>query len=515
MLLPNHTHQQTWKPKCRASSRWWISSRKSETGLLGSCMEHPWNALGSDRDCLKRTEVVWSLSWLFWFRGSQWQDAGTPRRSAGRHERREQWEHPRVDINVVDSCREDGRNDRRSDNDAFIKESRIRSQYGLRGARVGERSHPGPRLLRRYPGGRARRVLIPCGRNVVLRLSGVDSSPNAQGKKFRRAGSCGQPWPKQDLPLFHPRHVRSFRWSISLRFPAQSQLLACKEQFFRQGSQSWTQVQMTGQEELGGEMRGNRFAALSDTGDEGQFPVTEVKPQLDRVCLGLTTQGLNARQRPRVGSRPQRASRGCQMWKFTMLWNPQLSQTHSHGSSASARKRFLGFGRSQFNWTLQTSAIRVALQEIVTGEEAQSDWRVTRGRKKNRHLPRFRPPRGGKVPRRQLEARITMFQDGQWLQLLDESSNCAEKAHQNNIREKRRRDDDDGEAKRAAGALSVVRVGGLSAARQALEGVALEPGSSSTLAAFTDPERRPPPQTGVGPRGCPHPTNSAVRVGRI
>ena len=49
------------------------------------------------------------------------------------------------------------------------------------------------------------------------------------------------------------------------------------------------------------------------------------------------------------------------------------------------------------------------------------------------------------APRKQLEARIRLFQEGQWLQLLEESSNCAEKVHQNNIRRRRRRDDDDGE----------------------------------------------------------------------
>ena len=121
---------------------------------------------------------------------------------------------------------------------------------------------------------------------------------------------------------------------------------------------------------------------------------------------------------------------------------------------------------------------------------AQSELRKTRGWKLFMLLPRmllFRPVRGGMAPREQLEAGI-----GQWLQLLEESSNCAEKVHQNHIRRRRRRDDDDGEAKRAARVLSLVRVGELSAARQALEGAAFAPGTLATLAALTDLEKRSP-----------------------
>ena len=91
------------------------------------------------------------------------------------------------------------------------------------------------------------------------------------------------------------------------------------------------------------------------------------------------------------------------------------------------------------------SAIRVALQEIISGAESQSELRMTRGWKLFMLLPRmllFRPFRGGMVPRKQLEARIRLFQDGQWLQLLAESSICAERVHQNNIRRRRRRDEE-------------------------------------------------------------------------
>ena len=127
--------------------------------------------------------------------GPQRLDAGTPWRSAGGHECRQQWEDPRVDINVVERCREDGRDDRRSDNAIMIEERR-HSRYGLRGVRIGEASHPGPRLLRRYPGGFCRvhdvssdeEPLIPSSRNVVPRLSGVDSTIPATPRALVQVG---------------------------------------------------------------------------------------------------------------------------------------------------------------------------------------------------------------------------------------------------------------------------------------------------------------------------------------
>ena len=156
-------------------------------GARRACSRVAWNTDGAPKG---QAEIVtctpkWSDPSHAHFDsgGPQRLDAGTPWRSAGSHERREQWEDPRVDINVVERCREDGRDDRRSDNDIMIEE-RIHSRYGLRGVRTGGASHPGPRLLRRYPGG-VRRVhdvssdeepLIPSGRNVVPRLSGVDST---------------------------------------------------------------------------------------------------------------------------------------------------------------------------------------------------------------------------------------------------------------------------------------------------------------------------------------------------
>ena len=67
------------------------------------------------------------------------------------------------------------------------------------------------------------------------------------------------------------------------------------------------------------------------------------------------------------------------------------------------------------------------------------------------------------------------FEAGHLISLLDESFVCAEKGHTMSVRARRRHHPE--EAKRAARALSLVQVGELSAARQALEGASLVPGS--------------------------------------
>ena len=60
-------------------------------------------------------------------------------------------------------------------------------------------------------------------------------------------------------------------------------------------------------------------------------------------------------------------------------------------------------------------AIRVSMQAIISGVEAQSEVQTERGWKLFLLLPRmllFRPGRGGVVPRKKLEVRIKQFQEG-------------------------------------------------------------------------------------------------------
>ena len=153
------------------------------------------------------------------------------------------------------------------------------------------------------------------------------------------------------------------------------------------------------------------------------------------------------------------------------------------------------------------SALRIALQEIIDGTEAQSEVRTVRGWKLLLLLPRmllYRGHRGGLIPRKQLETRLRQFQNGDWLTLLIDSVRYAEQSHTHSVRERRRSQPD--EVQRASRAMSLVQVGELSAARQALEGAALAPGSLATLRVLTDPERLlqcPGRQSATGSAGQP------------
>ena len=114
-------------------------------------------------------------------------------------------------------------------------------------------------------------------------------------------------------------------------------------------------------------------------------------------------------------------------------------------------------------------ALRVACQEILDGMEATSEVRTVRGWKLFMVLPRmllYRPPRGGV----KLESRVRQFQEGDWISLLRESVSFADVAHSSVVRRRRRRGPDE-ESARASRALSLVHMGELSVARQALEGI--------------------------------------------
>ena len=77
------------------------------------------------------------------------------------------------------------------------------------------------------------------------------------------------------------------------------------------------------------------------------------------------------------------------------------------------------------------SAMRLALQEIVSGMETQNQLRISRGWKLFTLLPRillFRPTRGGKVPKNQLLDRLQKFANGEWVHLLGKSREASESA---------------------------------------------------------------------------------------
>ena len=106
-------------------------------------------------------------------------------------------------------------------------------------------------------------------------------------------------------------------------------------------------------------------------------------------------------------------------------------------------------------------------------------------------LPRmmlFRPRRGGTISRQKLEERVRLFQEGRWQQLLDQSQASDQQAHQISARKRRRVVNS--VPLRAERAKSLVKLGELSAARVALEGAEVVPGTLATLRELTNPERR-------------------------
>jgi hypothetical protein len=94
-----------------------------------------------------------------------------------------------------------------------------------------------------------------------------------------------------------------------------------------------------------------------------------------------------------------------------------------------------------------------------------------------------------KVERADLLARVELFRAGRWLELLAASSAGIASACQRQGATARPQADD--LERRAARAHALVRLGEVSAARQALLSEPLAPGTAETLAELRDPERRP------------------------
>ena len=124
--------------------------------------------------------------------------------------------------------------------------------------------------------------------------------------------------------------------------------------------------------------------------------------------------------------------------------------------------------------------------------ESHDTTKVSRGWKLFIFLPRLllhKPARGGKVPKKMLLERFTQFAEGRWLNLLRESVEVSTEAAQ--LRHRRRRTGNTVE-RRVARAETLISLGEISAARFALEGSPIAPGSDETLSALTNESRRLP-----------------------
>ena len=138
-------------------------------------------------------------------------------------------------------------------------------------------------------------------------------------------------------------------------------------------------------------------------------------------------------------------------------------------------------------------AMRVAFEEAQFARDTNDATRNSRAWKLFMLFPRMllsRPPRGGQVPKKQLEERFSMFSAGQWAELIRGSLALSATRPQAAIRRRRKRNHDDVQ-KRADKAMQLVQMGELSAGRLALDGALVAGGDGATLKAFTDQKRRP------------------------
>ena len=107
-------------------------------------------------------------------------------------------------------------------------------------------------------------------------------------------------------------------------------------------------------------------------------------------------------------------------------------------------------------------------------------------------LPRMmlhKKPRGGEVPRKKLEERVQLFQNGQWSQLLERSLSNDEQDHHVSLRRRRhekalRREQNEPEILSTSESCRQVELH--------WKGAQVAPGTLATLRELTNPGRRPP-----------------------
>ena len=161
-----------------------------------------------------------------------------------------------------------------------------------------------------------------------------------------------------------------------------------------------------------------------------------------------------------AGLPPVRPSVAAQRSGFAQLdrWNVQEVFTR-RASVMRTVPRFL--------WGSFRVALKVALEEVLTGQSRRDVAQQERGWKLFLLLPRMllhRSPRGGPISRDKLIGRFDQFASGQWHNLLVASQTCAQEAATAFALRKRRNPNDG--TRRAARALQFVQWGELSSGRQ-------------------------------------------------
>ena len=143
-----------------------------------------------------------------------------------------------------------------------------------------------------------------------------------------------------------------------------------------------------------------------------------------------------------------------------------------------------GPARNAYRTALQ--ALRAPQRKDPNGPDATRAWKlfllVSR-------LLLFRAPGQKQVPKEDFARRASMFQDGRWIDLLAESNASTEANRPRSSASTTHAEV--GLERRAARAHTLVRLGEVSAARQALVSEAVAPGNATTLRELSDPNRRP------------------------
>ena len=137
----------------------------------------------------------------------------------------------------------------------------------------------------------------------------------------------------------------------------------------------------------------------------------------------------------------------------------------------------------------------------------RDELRIARGWKLFMLLPRlllFRPRKGGKVPKKALEERFQLFQEGRWLELLAFCRETERQVHQSSVRRRRRQRQDHGIQRRVDRAHNLVHLG---AAPRALEGANVAPGTMATLR-----ETDKPGSSSACGKTCTEPRDLAIRT---
>ena len=335
------------------------------------------------------------------------------------------------------------------------------SKCGLRGCRVGEASNPGPRVKRRR---RVESSSPQSGSDFSNLLDGLEEDLGVVART-------------ETDPVTTPRVPPSA--ALASTVPASSPVL---REVHPGGISVPIEVPTTLPDlSVGQSPSSNRFAALTEIDpmeDDHARVVAAPRPR-----LRLMSQVSDIVADPHVSGSDTESIDGASEGEMLVVDAPEtvpagpfvlgavVGRRLNEGlasldlvdpkevfeSRASVMRTVPLFLRGAFS-----AAMRLALQQIISGREAHDPVLVSRAWKLFMLMLRlllFRQRRGRYVPKEQLQDRFRQFERGEWLQLLRVSQDVSARSASRSFRSRRREREDKA---RAARALSLVRMGELS-----------------------------------------------------